>query len=136
MVKARPITGFLQYGPVYKAHSSHWSEARILFDDKAVYLAPILYGPSPDRILRQLGRQDAVVNADAFGIRFETNNNQPDAYTFSSLNLVWKNAILHEQSGAVAHYNDNFNQLLNSPQHNSLLLKILYYLDYQQIRGA
>jgi hypothetical protein len=54
----------------------------------------------------------------------------------SSLNVVWKNAILHEQSGAMSNYFDNFGLLWNSPQYNSLSLKILYYLDYQFLRGA
>lgn len=54
----------------------------------------------------------------------------------SSLNLVWKNAVLHEKTGAVDNYFDNFDLLINSPQYNSLSLKILYYLDYQQIKGA
>jgi hypothetical protein len=54
----------------------------------------------------------------------------------SSLNVVWKNAVLHEQSGVVSNYFDNFGLLRDSPQYNSLSLKILYYLDYQQIRGA
>ncbi|MFO7977096.1 MAG: DUF5916 domain-containing protein, partial [Bacteroidales bacterium] len=54
----------------------------------------------------------------------------------SSLNVVWKNAVLHEQSGLVANYFDNFDLIRQAPQYNSLSLKILYYLDYQQIRGA
>ncbi|MFW5687789.1 MAG: DUF5916 domain-containing protein, partial [Bacteroidota bacterium] len=54
----------------------------------------------------------------------------------SSLNVVWKNAILHEQSGVVSNYFDNFGLLLDSPQYNSLSLKILYHLDYQQIMGG
>jgi len=54
----------------------------------------------------------------------------------SSLNLVWKNALLHEQTGAVANYFDNFGLLRDSPQYNSLSLKILYYLDYQLLRSA
>ncbi len=54
----------------------------------------------------------------------------------SSLNLVWKNSILHEKTGIVQNYFDNFDLIMDSPQFNSLSLKILYYLDYQQLRGA
>jgi hypothetical protein len=54
----------------------------------------------------------------------------------SSLNLVWKNAILHEKSGIVNNYFDNFGLLLESPQYNSLSLKVLYHLDYQQLKGV
>lgn len=52
----------------------------------------------------------------------------------SSLNIVWKNALIHEQRGLVDNYFDNFGLLKDAPKYNSLSLKILYYLDYQQIR--
>jgi hypothetical protein len=54
----------------------------------------------------------------------------------SSLNLVWKNAILHEKVGAVHNVAENFALLRESPQYNSLSLKVLYYLDYQQFRRS
>lgn len=52
----------------------------------------------------------------------------------SELSLVWKNAIM--SSGPVI-MNDafrNFQDLLGMPQTNSISLKILYYLDYQNLR--
>jgi hypothetical protein len=52
----------------------------------------------------------------------------------SELSLVWKNAIA--SSGSLIVYNgfDNLRDLLQTPQTNSISLKILYYLDYQNFR--
>jgi hypothetical protein len=79
---AEPISNFVQYLPVYGAKPSQRTEVRILYDDKAVYVAARLYDSSPDSILKQLGRRNSIPNADAFSIRFDTYNNQLDAYTF------------------------------------------------------
>jgi hypothetical protein len=79
---AEPISDFTQYDPVYTAKPSQNTEVRILFDDRAVFIAARLYDSHPDSILRQLGKRNSNPNADAFGIRFDTYNNQLDAYTF------------------------------------------------------
>ncbi len=110
---AEPVTEFLQFDPVYQAQPSQRSEVRILFDDKAIYVAAIMYDSHPDSILKQLGQRDAMVNADAFGIRFDTYNNQLDAYAFevyasgvqrdhrrqdNSYDGVWQSAVqIHEE---------------------------------------
>lgn len=53
----------------------------------------------------------------------------------SSLNLVWKNAINPpEDKYPVNNYFTNLRNTLDSPQQNVLSLKVLYYLDYQQIK--
>jgi hypothetical protein len=79
---AIPITDFLQYNPNFEDYPSHRTEVRLLYDDRAIYIGAILYDSAPDSILRQLGPRNASLNADAFGIRFDTYNNQLDAYTF------------------------------------------------------
>jgi hypothetical protein len=79
---AEPIDNFVQYLPVFGGVPSQRTEVRILYDDKAMYIAARLYDSSPDSILKQLGRRNSVPNADAFSIRFDTYNNQLDAYTF------------------------------------------------------
>ena len=52
----------------------------------------------------------------------------------SELSLVWKNAIWSEGDIIIRNGTDNFRDLLTMPQTNSLSLKILYYLDYQNFR--
>lgn len=55
----------------------------------------------------------------------------------SELSLVWKNAISSYLEGEyVSSYIDNINNLFDSPQFNSLSLKILYYLDWQYLKKA
>jgi Domain of unknown function (DUF5916) len=52
----------------------------------------------------------------------------------SELSLVWKNAIYSEGETIIRNSLDNFDDLLSQPQTNSISLKILYYLDYQNFR--
>jgi hypothetical protein len=52
----------------------------------------------------------------------------------SELSVVWKNAIFSESDVIISDAIRNFRDLLSMPQTNSLSLKILYYLDYQNIR--
>lgn len=52
----------------------------------------------------------------------------------SELSLVWKNAVFSEGDIIIRNGIDNFTELLSMPQTNSISLKILYYLDYQNFR--
>ena len=52
----------------------------------------------------------------------------------SELSLVWKNSIWSEGDVIIRSGLDNFAELLSMPQTNSISLKILYYLDYQNFR--
>ena len=80
---AYTITNFMQYDPNHGTRSRFRTEVRILYDDKAIYVAAQMYDPSPDSILQQMGERDqGGLNADLFGIKFDTYNNQRDAYAF------------------------------------------------------
>ncbi|HUW92124.1 MAG TPA: DUF5916 domain-containing protein [Bacteroidales bacterium] len=52
----------------------------------------------------------------------------------SELSLVWKNSIASSGSLIVNNAFDNLQDLLQMPQTNSISLKILYYLDYQNFK--
>lgn len=52
----------------------------------------------------------------------------------SELSLVWKNAVYSQGDIIIRNAFDNFGDLLSMPQTNSISLKILYYLDYQNFR--
>jgi hypothetical protein len=52
----------------------------------------------------------------------------------SELSVVWKNAIRSFSDYIIENPGDNFRYMLDAPQSNSISLKILYYLDYQNFR--
>lgn len=54
----------------------------------------------------------------------------------SELNLVYKNAVLKSESYINYDYYYNFKGSLNSPQNNSVSIKVLYYIDYLTIKKA
>ncbi len=112
---AEPITDFIQFRPNYGKKPSFPSDVRIVYDDYALYIGAKLHDPHPDSILRQLGnRDDEDLNADWFGIQFDTYNNQLDAYTFivmasgvqldsriadATFNAVWQSAVSINSEG-------------------------------------
>lgn len=114
---AEVISDFTQYDPQYYGQPSQRTEVRILYDDRAIYVGAMLYDNSPDSILRQLGKRNQSLNADAFGIRLDTYNNQLDAYTFEvsasgvqrdfraqdpTYDGVWESAVkIHEEGWTV-----------------------------------
>jgi len=53
----------------------------------------------------------------------------------SNLSMVWKNAIITENSEIMQSYTRNFRETLDAPQLNSFSLRILYYLDYQNLKS-
>ena len=52
----------------------------------------------------------------------------------SEMTFVWKNAIYSNGSTIYHAFGENLNNMFDSPQTNSLSLKILYYLDYQYLK--
>lgn len=114
---ALPVREFMQYDPWYESMPSHATDVRILYDDRAIYIGAILYDSAPDSILKQLGPRDSSLNADAFGIKLDTYNNQLDSYTFEvsasgvqrdfriqdrTYDGVWESAVkIHEKGWTV-----------------------------------
>jgi hypothetical protein len=52
----------------------------------------------------------------------------------SNLTLVWKNALLTENQDVEAGFFSNLEDTFRQPQLNNISLKVLYYLDYQNVR--
>jgi hypothetical protein len=110
-----PVTDFIQYEPVYAIYPTQKTSVWIAYDNTAIYVAAFLYDRNPDSILHQLGnRDDEDLNADEFGIQFDTYNNQSDAYTFQvsasgvqsdfrindiTFNAVWQSAVKINNQG-------------------------------------
>jgi hypothetical protein len=54
----------------------------------------------------------------------------------SELNIVWKNNIFTENSEPNLNFMNNLDRTLQADQLNSISLRIVYFLDYQQIKKA
>jgi hypothetical protein len=63
----------------------------------------------------------------------------------SEIRLVWKNAIYTEEEDEIINsvlykvekdFKNNLSNTLSSPATNSFSIKLLYYLDYQNIRKS
>lgn len=52
----------------------------------------------------------------------------------SVLSFSWKNAIFEEDENVLLHYSNNIERTFNGNQHNSISVKILYYLDYNKLK--
>jgi hypothetical protein len=52
----------------------------------------------------------------------------------STFSVVYKNAIEKGDQIIIRNFSHNFDNTLQSPQTNSISLKVLYYLDYQQLK--
>ena len=63
------------------------------------------------------------------------------AYTWifspgSQLSIVYKNAIETDKIVTVIpRFSDNFSETIQSPQSNSVSIKLLYYMDYQKVKN-
>jgi len=53
----------------------------------------------------------------------------------SSFNFVWKNEITSETDNASGNYFSNFDDTFQEPQLNNISIKVLYYIDYQRLKG-
>lgn len=117
---ATVLTGFRQFEPVSNADPSFETVVYLLYDDDAVYVAARMRDSAPDSIARQLGERDNDdLNADYFGVAFDTYNNQQDAYIFAvsasgiqvdermldgTYDAVWYSEIGINSSGWVAEF--------------------------------
>jgi hypothetical protein len=52
----------------------------------------------------------------------------------SEMSIVWKNAIFSFGDQVVRSFGKNIEHTLNEPQINNISLKVLYYIDYQQVQ--
>jgi len=52
----------------------------------------------------------------------------------SEFNIVWKNGSNTYEQDVVNNYFKNFNHNMAAPQNNNLSVKILFYIDYLQLK--
>jgi hypothetical protein len=53
----------------------------------------------------------------------------------SEFNVVWKSASNTSEQEVINNYVKNFNHTIAAPQNNSISVKILYYIDYMQLKN-
>ncbi|MBA9078106.1 DUF5916 domain-containing protein [Rufibacter quisquiliarum] len=117
--QAAPATGFTQNEPVNGAPSRQRTQVRILYDDEAIYVGAMLYDTAPDSVLTQLSQRDGgQVNADMFGVYFDTYLDRQNAFGFEvstagvqtdfrstsngddmAWNAVWESAVARHDQG-------------------------------------
>lgn len=114
---AKVASNFRQQEPVFDTTPRFKTEVRIVYDDKAIYVAGIMYDSDPDSIKRELAVRDSDgKNADYFYIGFDTWNNKQDGYAFGvsasgiqidqrivdpTYDAVWGSAVRINESGWV-----------------------------------
>ena len=113
-------TSFVQYMPYNGKKPSQITDFRILYDDKALYIAAFLYDTAPDSIIHGLGRRDDAynLNADQFIVDIGPYNDGINSFSFmvsssgiqsdiknyynikdKTWNAVWKSKVRIREDG-------------------------------------
>lgn len=79
---ATPATDFIENRPTPGRPERHRTEARLLYDDAAIYVGAVLHDVAPDSILRELSARDNLGNTDFFGVFFDTYHDGLNGYGF------------------------------------------------------
>ena len=129
--QAVPIVDFRQRFPDQGATPSQRTEVRILFDDTALYIAAWMYDSSPDSIVARLGRRDAQLETDLFGVFIDSHFDRRSGFYFgvsaagtildgvllnddwedSSWNGVWDGQVGRNEHGWTAELRIPFSQV-------------------------
>ena len=75
-------TDFVLFRPTEGGPPSQHTEARVLFNDDAIFVGATLYDSEPARIRRVLTRRDDTDGADVFLVGFDSYNDKKTAYLF------------------------------------------------------
>lgn len=129
---ASVATDFTQSWPSAGAAAQQRSEARILYDDVALYVGARLYDTAPDSIAAQLARRDATgIYSDWLHVVIDSRHDRRTAFRFSvnprgvkkdvyhsddgnedlGWDAVWEVATRQDSAGWVAEYRIPFSQL-------------------------
>ncbi|HYJ78180.1 MAG TPA: carbohydrate binding family 9 domain-containing protein, partial [Longimicrobiaceae bacterium] len=82
--QAQPLTDFVQRAPNPGQPASFPTEARVLYDDAAIWVGVRLSDPHPDSIQAPVGRRDlSGVSSDWVHVLFDSYNDRRTAFRFS-----------------------------------------------------
>ena len=80
---AEPITAFLQRDPTEGAPPTYRTEARVAYDDEAIYVIVRAHDPEPERIQGFLTRRDVDSSSDWLRIYIDSYHDKRTAYSFA-----------------------------------------------------
>jgi hypothetical protein len=81
--RAEPLDAFLQREPSEGAAPRYRTEARVTYDETAMYVAVRAYDDEPDRITGYLTRRDVDSNSDWIHVLIDSYHDRRTAYQFS-----------------------------------------------------
>jgi hypothetical protein len=135
---AQLIDQFLEYDPTPGAETRFKTQARVLYDDKALYVLVRMYDPAPDSIVSLLSRRDVRTNSEQVKIVIDSYHDRRTGYEFcvnpagvkrdyyvynddnedGTWDAVWDVATKVDSSGWVAEFRIPFSQLRfpNAPE--------------------
>ena len=128
---AEPVGAFVQREPTEGAAPTHRTEARILYDDAAIYIGVRAFDSEPDRILGYLTRRDTDSASDWIRVLIDSYHDRRTAYEFivnpvgvkrdkyyfndndddESWDAVWDVAVLRDPGGWCAEFRIPYSQL-------------------------
>jgi hypothetical protein len=83
--RAEPASGFVQQQPDEGQAATEKTEVRVLFDQRALYVAVICFDSEPDKIVVTQGRRDAdLTNTDSIQIILDTFDDDQNAFLFAT----------------------------------------------------
>ena len=130
--QAQPISDFIQRAPTPGAPATLRTEARILYDDAAVWVAVRAFDPHPDSMVAPVGRRDmSGVSSEWVHVMLDSYNDKRTAFRFSvnpagvqkdafhssdtnedlGWDAVWEVATRVDSAGWVAEYRIPLSQL-------------------------
>lgn len=154
---AEVATDFVENSPRPAAPSSLRSEARVLVDDKAIYIALTYYDPAPDRILAPLARRDDETTSDWAFVEIDSRHDRRSGFSFGvnpsgvqvdgawtgdiqwdqSWNAVWESAAHIDDQGWTAEFRIPFSQLaFNLPRDAKTLVWGINFYRYSPFHGG
>jgi hypothetical protein len=128
---AKPITAFVQRNPNEGAAPTHRTEARVAYDDQAIYIAVKAFDSEPDKIKGFLTRRDVGSSSDWVRVYIDSYHDRRTAYSFAvnpvgvkldtyhfndtneddSWDAVWEVATGRDSDGWHAEFKIPFSQL-------------------------
>ncbi len=128
-------TGFVQREPVEGEPAEHDTEARVVFDDDALYVGARMYDPDPSTIADQLVRRDQWGQYDYFEFAVDPNLDRRTGYLFrvsaagvqrdeflfddneqdDAWDAVWESAVARDSLGWTAELRIPLSQIRYEP---------------------
>jgi hypothetical protein len=81
--RAEPFDGFVQLFPDDGAPPSQGTVVRVLHDDRFLYVGILCRDPEPARILRSIGRRDAIPYSDYVAVHVDSMRDRRTGYVFA-----------------------------------------------------